>query len=119
MARLLFCEDDALIRRMIGAMLRGSGHEVAIAADGAEGLALIAREPPAIVFTDRWMPGLDGLALCDALKARADLAHIPVVVVTAATQQEELDEALRHGAAAVLKKPFTMADLRAMIARFT
>jgi CheY-like chemotaxis protein len=117
MARLVICEDEALIRRMIGVMLRETGHEVHFAADGEEGLALIARERPDVVFTDRWMPALDGFELCQAMKARPDLAHIPVVLVTASLGQDELEEAYRHGVADILSKPFRPADLRALVER--
>ena len=118
MAKVLFCEDDSLIRKMIGVMLRGSEHEVVIAADGDEGLALLESERPDVVFTDRWMPGVDGLALCDAVKARPEFAHIPVILVTASIEDDERAEALRHGVSAVLQKPFTMAELRAQVERF-
>jgi CheY-like chemotaxis protein len=115
MAKLVFCEDEALIRRMIGVMLRDSVHTLSFAADGEEGLALVERERPAALFTDRWMPRLDGFQLCSAVKARPHLAHIPVVLISASLQPDEREAALRHGFAALLQKPFSPADLRGIV----
>ena len=118
MAALVFCEDDALIRRMVSVMLRSTGHQIFFAADGREGLTLIERERPVAVFTDRWMPILDGLELCDALKARPEFAALPVILITAALEEDDQQDAYRRGIAAVLKKPFTPADLRALVDRY-
>ncbi len=117
MATLVFCEDEAIIRRMIGVMLRDSGHDLHFAPDGEEGLALVQRERPAALFTDRWMPRLDGFQLCAAVKAMPDLAHIPVILISASLQPDERGDALRHGFAAILSKPFSPADLRAIVAQ--
>lgn len=119
MAKLVFCEDDALVQKMIRVMLRDLGHQVCFAADGHAGLALIERERPDAVFTDVWMPGMSGLELCDALRARPALAHIPIVLITASVQRDELAAGFRHGATAILKKPFSPAELRAAVARYT
>lgn len=119
MARIVFCEDEALIRKMIGVMLRGSGHELFFAADGEEGLALIERERPDLIVTDMWMPGIDGLQLCAAVKARPDLAAIPLVLATAMSHREQAEEYYRQGAIAILPKPFGPAELRDLVERHT
>lgn len=119
MAKLVFCEDEALIQKMIRVMLRETGHQIYFASDGLAGLALIERERPDVVFSDVWMPLMTGLELCDALRARAPLAYIPSVLITASVQREELAAGFRHGATAILKKPFSPAELRAAVARYT
>ena len=63
MARLVFCEDDPTIQRVIQVALRATGHEVHLAADGAAGLALIERVRPDLIFTDLSMPEMDGYRL--------------------------------------------------------
>jgi CheY-like chemotaxis protein len=65
------------------------------------------------------MPEMDGFELADAMRARPDLAHIPIVFMTASVQREQIDECFRHGAAGHLAKPFTMAELRARVAQFS
>jgi len=53
------------------------------------------------------------------MRARSDLAHIPIVFMTASVQREQIDECFRHGASGHLAKPFTMAELRARVAQFS
>jgi CheY-like chemotaxis protein len=114
MAKIVFCDDSTLIQKMIQMALRSTEHEVYIASDGAEGLALIERERPALVFTDVSMPELDGFQLAEALKARPALAHIPVVFVTAA-EEAQVEQARARGAADFLIKPFNAVELRAKV----
>jgi len=116
MATIVFCEDDPAIRQLIQVVLRASGHALHFAPDGVAGLALIERVLPDVVFTDMAMPGLDGLQLSDAMKARPHLAHIPIVFLTASAQQAQIAEGYRHGAIDYLTKPFSSAELRAKVA---
>jgi len=118
MGKIVFCEDDPMIQKLIQAAMRGSGHDLHIASDGEEGLALIRRIRPDLIFSDVSMPKLDGFQLGDALKGSPDTAGIPLVFVTASVQRAQIAEAEQHGAAAVLPKPFTMAELRARVAEF-
>lgn len=115
MAKIVCCEDSALIQKMIAVALRPTPHELFLAADGAEGLALVERERPDLVLTDVSMPVMGGFELADTLKARPDLADIPVVFLTAGSDAVPTDEAARHGGAAYLIKPFSPGDLRAKI----
>ena len=82
------------------------------------GLALIERELPDLVVSDVSMPELDGLALVDILKARPELAHICVIILTASVQSQQIEEGYRHKIAAYLAKPFGAAELRAIIEQF-
>jgi len=115
MAKIVFCEDEVRIQKLIRAMLRSTPHEIFIASDGIEGLAIIERERPDLIFTDVSMPNCDGFQLADAVKARPLLTHIPIIFVTAFAQRAEMEEGYRHGAIDYLIKPFSPADLRARI----
>jgi two-component system, OmpR family, alkaline phosphatase synthesis response regulator PhoP len=95
--------------------MRALPHVVHIASDGETGLQIIERERPSIVFTDVSMPRLDGMQLLDIMKMRAELADIPVVLMTASVQRGEIEEGLRHGASDVLRKPFGPAELRSKV----
>ena len=112
MARLVVCEDDPVIVRLILASLRSTGHEVFVATDGIEGIATIVRERPDAVFADIHMPGMDGFALCSAIRSHPELGGIPIVAVTASVQSHELEALVRHGFDATLPKPFTPDQLR-------
>ncbi len=115
MAKLVFCEDDPTIQKLVRVALRATPHQLYIATDGAEGLALIERERPDMIFTDVAMPIMDGFQLLDMLKARPALARIPVIFMTASVQRHQMEEGYRQSVADYLTKPFTVAELRAKI----
>jgi CheY-like chemotaxis protein len=114
-AKIVLCEDDPVIAKLIQVALRSTGHELHCAPDGLAGLELVERERPALVLTDIAMPGLSGLELADAMRARPELASIPVLLVSASAQRAELEEGYRHGAVGYLTKPFRAAELRERI----
>ncbi len=115
MARIVFCEDEPSIQKLIRAALRSSGHEIEIAGNGAEGLTLIERNPPDVVFTDIAMPVMGGYQLWNVLRTRPDLCNIPVVAVTASVQPNQLRDMHERGLIHHLAKPFKTADLRAKV----
>ena len=119
MSRVVFCEDDPMIRKLLQTALRATTHDLHMAEDGKQGLALIEQVRPDVVFSDVAMPKMDGFEMADAMRARPDLAHIPIVFMTASVQREQIDECFRHGASGHLAKPFTMAELRARVAQFS
>jgi CheY-like chemotaxis protein len=116
MSRILFCEDDPSVHKLIRTALRNSPHEVLMANNGAEGLELAKAMKPVIVFSDVAMPIMDGFQLADAMRADPELATIPIVFITASIQRSDREEALRHGALRVIGKPFTIAQLRELVA---
>ena len=118
MAKIVFCEDDPSVQKLIRLALRSTPHDIYIAGNGAEGLNLIERELPQVVFTDISMPELDGIQLTEKLKARAHLNHIPVVIVTASVQPHQMKELYRYEVADILAKPFSVHDLRAKVDQF-
>lgn len=115
MAKFVFCEDSTLVQKMLQVALQTSAHEVFIASNGEEGLAVIERERPDFVFTDVTMPAMNGFELMTALKSRPDLAHIPVYLMTGASEASDIEEGYRRGAVGVFPKPFSPADLRAKV----
>ena len=115
MAKIIFCEDEEKIQKLIRIILRSTSHEIHIASDGLEGLEFIERERPDLIFTDVSMPRCDGYQLADMVKARPHLAHIPIIFVTAFAQRIEKEEGYRHNATGYLVKPFSPSDLREKI----
>jgi CheY-like chemotaxis protein len=118
MSRILFCEDDPAIQKLIRMALRDSGHEVSMAVDGREGLRLAREFRPTVIFTDVAMPDMDGFQLADAIRADPELAATPIVFITASVQRADIEEALRRGASRVIGKPFTVSELRDLVAEF-
>ncbi|HXY39673.1 MAG TPA: response regulator [Vicinamibacteria bacterium] len=109
MARVLVVDDARVARAVLREVLEGAGHEVIEAAGAEAGLQAAVEQHPDCITADLLMPGLDGLALIDTLRARG--VHAPVLVVTADIQKSTHEECLRRGAAAVLGKPVSAAQL--------
>jgi CheY-like chemotaxis protein len=116
MAKIVFCEDEQVLQKLFRVRLDLMGHEIYIASDGIEGLAMIKRVHPDLILSDISMPRCDGFQLADAVKADPSLAAIPIVFVTGFAQKYDMEEAARHGGRGYLHKPFTTEDLRAAIA---
>lgn len=114
-ARILVVDDIAANLRLLEAKLQGEYYEVALAESGAEALRLAATWLPDIILLDVMMPGMDGYETCRRLKADPQLAHIPVVMVTALTEQAERIRGLEAGADDFLSKPVDDATLFARI----
>jgi diguanylate cyclase (GGDEF)-like protein len=113
--RILVAEDSALLRRMLGDVLRGQGWTVLEASDGQAALALARAELPSVLLLAREMEGLDGMAVLDALRADPRTADIPVVFVTGHTDACDLADGLERGAHDYVRKPVDPVELVARI----
>ncbi|MBA2540295.1 MAG: response regulator [Deltaproteobacteria bacterium] len=103
--RVLVVDDDPLQRQLSQIWLESAGFEVSVAADGTAALAAARSRSPEIVLSDVLMPGLDGFGLCFALRTDPLLAHIPVVLSSAAyVEQDDRELAFGVGAAALITK---------------
>ena len=114
MSRILVVEDDANIREGVAETLRSECHEVAVAADGVEGLAKYRSWRPDLVLLDIMMPGKSGYDVCREI--RATDAATPVIMLTA--KGEEIDKVLGLGLGAddYVTKPFGIRELLARVA---
>ncbi len=107
-AKILLVEDHADIRRLVRMTLEFEPFEIHEAADSAQGLALAKRLQPDLILLDVMMPGaLNGIDLCRQLKADAQLAATPVLMLSARGQAADREAGLQAGAAAYLVKPFS------------
>jgi two-component system NtrC family response regulator len=102
--RILFVDDDLAGREVALFNLRKAGYEVRAAADGAEGLSAFSAEPFDLVVTDLKMPGISGMDVLRAVRARAP--EVPVLVITAFGNVDTAVEAMREGAYDFIGKPF-------------
>ncbi len=106
-ARLWVVDDDRSIRFVLSAALTEAGYRVTAFASADEALAALdAGPPPALVLADVRMPGMDGLALLDRLKAKSP--KLPVIVMSAHTDIASTASAFRGGAQEFLSKPFDL-----------
>src|SRR5262245_20213010 len=81
--KILLVEDDEAFRTLLLVALEREGYTVREAAHGRAALELIEREPPDLIISDLDMPGLDGHALCQRVRANPRLARIPFVILSA------------------------------------
>jgi len=108
--RVLLIEDDFLLREMVTMVLGGVGYMVATATNGADAFQRLRHyEKPQLILLDLMMPGMDGWHFREEQKKDPQLASIPVVVISALGDLEEMASSL--GAAAYLKKPVESAKL--------
>jgi diguanylate cyclase (GGDEF)-like protein/PAS domain S-box-containing protein len=103
--RLLVVDDDAYNRDMLSRRLIRRGYDVACAADGREALSLIEQEHFDLVLLDNMMPGLSGLDLLRLLRATYTETDLPVIMVTAQSESENIVQALKAGANDYVVKP--------------
>jgi len=115
---ILVVEDDADIRETIAAVLAEEGHALALAADGAEALKVLrGRGPrPRLILLDLMMPVMNAWELRTELLKDEELAAIPIVVFSG--DAHVADKAASLGAADVLIKPISLANLLEVVARF-
>ena len=116
-AKILFCEDNPTIIKLIRIAMRDSGHEVFFADDGAAGLEMARSVQPDLLVTDLAMPNVNGLELYDAIRADPTLGGLPIAFLTASTQRNLVVEAKARSPIAILAKPFSPAGLRADLDR--
>jgi two-component system, cell cycle response regulator len=112
---VLVAESSAEIRDDLLRRLAERGHRVAGAGEGDEALRLVAHEAPDVILLDQELAGVDGMEVLDRLRARDELAAMPVIMLTASSDHDLMLEALRRGAHDYLRKPFDPAELDARV----
>jgi DNA-binding response OmpR family regulator len=105
MARILIADDDAHIARVMSIWLTRHGHQAICVSNGRQALDLIKSQPVDMVISDMNMPELDGLGFIKALRQFAG-DRLPVIVLSARCDQQELMEALSSYGVTVYPKPF-------------
>src|SRR5207253_10864836 len=112
---ILFVDDEEQIRKLLSAYLQRQGYEVAVATDGHEALRAIRAKLPDLVITDVNMPNMNGFELTRRLRADHRTARIPVVMLSARKQADDVLTGYAEGADEYIPKPVEMAVLSAKI----
>ena len=108
--RILVIEDNHALRSQMAMTFETCGHTADFAADGRSGLQLALAQSPDVVVLDLNLPGLDGLQVCQRLRAEAD-RHIPVLMLTARDTLDDKLKGFESGADDYLVKPFASEEL--------
>jgi DNA-binding response OmpR family regulator len=110
-AHILVVEDEEDLASLVEVNLRLSGYEVSTAGDGGEALEAVAQRQPDLILLDVMMPVLDGWQVLRRLKEDEEFADIPVVMLTALSEERDIIRGHLQGAVRYLTKPFEMKVL--------
>jgi two-component system phosphate regulon response regulator PhoB len=110
---ILVVEDDVAIRDMLGFSLKQSGFDCEAVSDAEQGLEWLKNQHPDLILLDWMLPGIDGIEFIRRLRANENLADIPVIMLTAKGESEDLVKSLSIGADDHINKPFSPPELMA------
>jgi DNA-binding response OmpR family regulator len=113
--RVLVADDEDDVRDLVTFRLTRSGYEVLEARDGAEALELAIAHTPDLAVLDAMMPKLDGYELTRRLRAEPATSAMPIILLTARTQEADVTRGFEAGADDYLKKPFSPEELVARV----
>ena len=110
--RILVVDDDTALAEMIGIMLESEGYAPSFCADGAQALETFRSTDPDLVLLDLMLPGVDGVEICRLIRAESD---VPVIMLTAKTDTQDVVAGLEAGADDYVTKPFKSKELLARV----
>lgn len=110
---ILVVEDEPQMRSMLADNLEFEGYRVTAVASGEEALAAMTGQQFALLLVDMMLPGMSGFDVCQALRARGN--HVPIVVLTALTEERDRVRGLDVGADDYVSKPFSVRELLARV----
>jgi DNA-binding response OmpR family regulator len=118
MARVLVVEDEESMLQSLRYNLARAGHEVWLSSNGLHALETIRNQPPELVLLDVMLPGLDGMDVCRAVRREVTnpaVSNVPILMLTARTQEIDKVLGLEVGADDYMTKPFSMHELMARV----
>ncbi|MBS1719780.1 MAG: response regulator [Armatimonadetes bacterium] len=115
--KIVVCDDERHIVRLIQVNLEKEGYNVVTAFDGKEGLELIKAEKPDLVVLDVMMPYMDGFEVLKNLRRESQTENLPVIMLTAKAQDKDVFEGYHYGADMYLTKPFNPKELVSFVKR--
>ena len=115
---ILVVEDQEDNRRIMRDLLTSAGYEIIEALSGEEGVAAAETHRPDLILMDIQLPGLDGYEATRQIKAKPDLEHIPIIVVTSYALSGDDVKAFEAGCNAYVSKPFSPRELLAKIREY-
>src|SRR5438876_5136596 len=114
--RVLIVEDEHDIAGLIKRTLERTGEtEAQIVGSGDAALKAVADRPPDLIILDLNLPVVGGLEVCRILRSRADAPHVPIIMLTARTSEDDRVAGLEHGADDYVTKPFSLRELSARV----
>ncbi len=115
--KILVCDDERHIVRLIQVNLEREGFTVVTAYDGKDGLEKVTAEKPDMLVLDVMMPYMDGFEVLKALRKNPATENLPVIMLTAKAQDKDVFEGYHYGADMYLTKPFNPRELISFVKR--
>ncbi len=112
---VLVVEDEPAQREMLAYNLEAEGFRVTQAADGDEGLASLQDDPPDVLVLDWMLPGVSGIEICRRIRTRPDTRGLPVIMLSARSEEVDRVRGLEMGADDYVIKPYAVAELLARV----
>ena len=112
---VLVVEDEAAQREVLAYNLQSEGYDVAMAESGDDALLLVEEAPPDVIILDWMLPGVSGIEICRRLKSRTETRSIPVIMLTARSEEGDRVRGLETGADDYVVKPYSVAELMARV----
>ena len=114
--KILVAEDEPSIVISLEFLLRSAGHDVSVASNGSDALALTEKLRPDLVVLDVMLPVVDGFEVCRRIRGNCATRDTRILMLTARGRQSEMDKGLAAGANAYMTKPFATRELLETIA---
>jgi two-component system response regulator RpaA len=108
---ILIVDDEPMTRNLLRLMLERAGFEISEAEDGLKALLMVAEQSPDVLLLDVMMPNMDGLTVCEKLRAQAETAVLPIILLSARISPEAAQEGMEAGATRYLGKPISRQEL--------
>jgi DNA-binding response OmpR family regulator len=108
---ILIVDDEPMTRNLLRLMLERAGFAILEAEDGLEALEAVAQNRPNLLILDVMMPNMDGITVCKTLRAQAETAVLPIILLSARTSPDAVRTGLEAGANVYLGKPVGREDL--------
>jgi len=108
---VLIVDDNTTNIQVLGSVLKKENYKIAVALSGAEALKFLATEIVDIILLDVMMPEMDGYELCSIIKKDERLHSIPIIFLTAKSNQDDINKGFRVGAVDYITKPFNSEEL--------
>ncbi len=117
-AKILYIEDNPGNRTLVQRILLVEDYDVFEAEDGPTGIEIALREKPDLILMDMNLPDIDGYELTRRMRAIPELAHIPIIAMTANVMQGDREKTLAAGCSGYIPKPIDVDELPNQVARF-
>jgi DNA-binding response OmpR family regulator len=109
--KILVADDDEVVRTFVHRVVEQSQHDVLLAEDGRQALALVEREDPDLLITDLRMPELDGFGLIEAVRSSPGREGLPIICLSSVNQREDVAKLIAQGISDYVLKPVRPGEL--------